>query len=185
MIKKGMTLDQVKAAGRPRTTTPRYGATTGSWTTDMFVEAVYDSLGGGKKPAAAAPRAPGREVMRNRSVRVQLDLIAVVVILAVALISRSKAGSGGAPPTARAAAPIDLTGTWVSVVTEDWRWRMRTPPKGDYASLPLNDAATQSRRYLGSGAGHGRRRAVPRLRRRPRSCACRAACASRGTATPR
>ena len=30
---------------------------------------------------------------------------------------------------------------WVSVVTEDWRWRMRTPPKGDYASLPLTAAA--------------------------------------------
>jgi hypothetical protein len=44
-----------------------------------------------------------------------------------------------APPrTARTAAPIDLTGYWVSVVTEDWRWRMMTPPKGDYASVPLN-----------------------------------------------
>jgi hypothetical protein len=51
---------------------------------------------------------------------------------------------GGAPPTARAAAPIDVTGTWVSVVTEDWRWRMRTPPKGDYASVPLTDAATKA-----------------------------------------
>ena len=51
---------------------------------------------------------------------------------------------GGAPPTARAAAPIDLTGTWVSVVTEDWRWRMRTPPKGDYASVPLNEAGTKA-----------------------------------------
>lgn len=40
--------------------------------------------------------------------------------------------------TPRAAAPIDLTGYWVSVVTEDWRWRMLTPPKGDYASMPLN-----------------------------------------------
>ncbi len=38
----------------------------------------------------------------------------------------------------QAAAPIDLTGYWVSVVTEDWRWRMLTPPKGDYASVPLN-----------------------------------------------
>jgi hypothetical protein len=37
-----------------------------------------------------------------------------------------------------------LTGTWVSVVTEDWRWRMQTPPKGDYASLPLNDAARKA-----------------------------------------
>ena len=44
----------------------------------------------------------------------------------------------GPPPTAQAQAPIDLTGYWVSVVTEDWRWRMLTPQKGDYASVPLN-----------------------------------------------
>ena len=44
----------------------------------------------------------------------------------------------GPPPTAQAQAPIDPTGYWVSVVTEDWRWRMLTPPKGDYASVPLN-----------------------------------------------
>jgi hypothetical protein len=42
------------------------------------------------------------------------------------------------PPTPRAAAPIDLTGYWVSVITEDWRWRMVTPPKGDYVSIPIN-----------------------------------------------
>jgi hypothetical protein len=41
--------------------------------------------------------------------------------------------------TPRAAAPIDLTGTWVSLVTEEWRWRMTTPPRGDYISLPLSD----------------------------------------------
>jgi hypothetical protein len=52
-------------------------------------------------------------------------------------------GRGGAPPTARAAAPVDLTGTWTSIVTEDWRWRMRVPPKGDYASIPLNDAGVK------------------------------------------
>jgi hypothetical protein len=45
---------------------------------------------------------------------------------------------GGPPATAQSAAPVDLTGQWVSVVTEDWRWRMVTPPKGDYASVPLN-----------------------------------------------
>jgi len=44
MIKKGMTLDQVKAARPTRDYDPRYGATTGIWTTDMFVEAVYKSL---------------------------------------------------------------------------------------------------------------------------------------------
>ena len=37
-----------------------------------------------------------------------------------------------------AAAPVDLTGYWVSVVTEDWRWRMVTPIRGDFASIPLN-----------------------------------------------
>jgi hypothetical protein len=41
---------------------------------------------------------------------------------------------------ARAAAPVDLTGYWVSIVTEDWRYRMMTPAKGDYASVPLNPA---------------------------------------------
>ena len=44
MIKKGMTLDQVKAARPTRDYDPRYGATSGIWTTDMFVEAVYKSL---------------------------------------------------------------------------------------------------------------------------------------------
>lgn len=45
-----------------------------------------------------------------------------------------------APPTPRAAAPIDLTGQWVSLVTDDWRWRMVVPPKGDVLYLPVNDA---------------------------------------------
>jgi hypothetical protein len=44
----------------------------------------------------------------------------------------------GPPPTPRAAAPIDLTGYWVSLVTDDWRWRMVTPPKGDVLYLPVN-----------------------------------------------
>ena len=43
--------------------------------------------------------------------------------------------------SAKAAAPIDLTGYWVSVVTEDWRWRMVTPAKGDYASIPITPGA--------------------------------------------
>jgi hypothetical protein len=47
----------------------------------------------------------------------------------------------GAGLTAKAAAPIDLTGYWVSLVTEDWRYRMLTAPKGDYYSIPLTPAA--------------------------------------------
>ncbi len=45
---------------------------------------------------------------------------------------------GGSPAPPEAAAPIDLTGYWVSIVNEDWRWRMVTPPKGDYASVPMS-----------------------------------------------
>jgi hypothetical protein len=51
-----------------------------------------------------------------------------------------QAGAGAPPKSPRAAAPTDLTGYWVSVITEDWRWRMVTPPKGDTSSLPLNKA---------------------------------------------
>jgi hypothetical protein len=51
---------------------------------------------------------------------------------------RAGGGAPQAPLTAQAAPAIDLTGNWVSVVNEDWRWRMVTPPKGDFASLPLN-----------------------------------------------
>jgi len=43
-------------------------------------------------------------------------------------------------PSGKAGAVIDLTGNWVSVVNEDWRWRMMTPQKGDFASVPLNEA---------------------------------------------
>ncbi len=45
------------------------------------------------------------------------------------------------PPAPKAAAPVDLTGEWVSVVSEDWRWRMMTPARGDYASVPMTPAA--------------------------------------------
>jgi glyoxylase-like metal-dependent hydrolase (beta-lactamase superfamily II) len=44
MIKRGLTLEQVKAARPTRDYDPIYGRTTGSWTTDMFVEASYRSL---------------------------------------------------------------------------------------------------------------------------------------------
>jgi hypothetical protein len=44
-------------------------------------------------------------------------------------------GFGGPPRPAKQAAVIDLTGYWVSVVTEDWRFRMVTPPKGDIAGF--------------------------------------------------
>jgi hypothetical protein len=44
----------------------------------------------------------------------------------------------GTPVPGKAGAPIDITGYWVAFVTEDWRWRMVTPLKGDAASVPTN-----------------------------------------------
>ena len=46
----------------------------------------------------------------------------------------------GQPPTPKQSAPIDLTGTWVSLVTEDWLYRMVTPAKGDVSSVPVSAA---------------------------------------------
>jgi len=43
-----------------------------------------------------------------------------------------------ATKTAREQAPIDLTGYWTAVITQDWRWRMVTPKKGDFPGIPLN-----------------------------------------------
>jgi len=68
--------------------------------------------------------------------------LGAVLVAAVALVPAALAQQGPAPDaelaTARSEAPVDLTGYWVSVITEDWAWRMQTPPKGDYASVPLN-----------------------------------------------
>src|SRR6185369_7583589 len=51
---------------------------------------------------------------------------------------RGRGAGGGAPASPQQAAPVDLTGYWVSVVSEDWRYRMLTPPKGDVGGIPLN-----------------------------------------------
>ena len=47
-------------------------------------------------------------------------------------------GKGKGPLVAKTAAPFDPTGTWVSIVTEDWKFRMVTPPKGSYGGVPMN-----------------------------------------------
>jgi hypothetical protein len=63
--------------------------------------------------------------------------------LSAAVWAQAPAGRGGPSPPPRAGAPIDLTGYWVSVVSEDWRFRMFTPPRGDFAGVPLNAAGTK------------------------------------------
>jgi hypothetical protein len=71
-------------------------------------------------------------------------IAALLVTSSLALPARMRAqnrGAGGAPPTPKASAPIDLTGYWVAVVNEDWRYRMVTPAKGDYKGVPITREA--------------------------------------------
>jgi hypothetical protein len=70
-------------------------------------------------------------------------VIAIVMLATAPLVAQRGRGAAPAVPP-RAAAPVDLTGYWVSIVTEDWRWRMVTPAKGDYDSVPLNAAARRA-----------------------------------------
>jgi hypothetical protein len=77
--------------------------------------------------------------------RTRIALVAAIALVAgvAAAAQQPPAAPAGQPPAAprtpKTIAPIDLTGWWVPVITEDWRWRMLTPPKGDYASVPIND----------------------------------------------
>src|SRR5437762_13363287 len=50
MVKKGMSLEQVKQANPTAGYRKRYGSDTGPWTTDMFVEAIYNGVKGATKP---------------------------------------------------------------------------------------------------------------------------------------
>ncbi len=76
----------------------------------------------------------------------RLTLAVGATLVAVALASAREypgappaaAAAQAQPATPRALAPIDFTGYWVSMLTEDWRWRVVTPPKGDVLYLPVN-----------------------------------------------
>jgi len=77
-------------------------------------------------------------ISHRRATLVSVGL-SLLILMSVALQGQGRAGRPRAPNLSpRALAPLDLTGYWVSVVTEDWRYRMVMPLKGDYGSVPLN-----------------------------------------------
>ena len=90
----------------------------------MFVEAVYriSKRGAATMSARLSSSAP------RRSPRIGAQHVG----------QRAAARRRARTQTPRTAAPVDLTGYWVAVVTEDWRHRMATARKGDFESLPLN-----------------------------------------------
>ena len=66
------------------------------------------------------------------------------ILLDRPIVEAQRGGGAPQPPRApRAAAPIDLTGYWVSIVTQDWRFRMVTPRKGDYQGVQLTPEAAK------------------------------------------
>jgi hypothetical protein len=80
-----------------------------------------------------------RELNSPRALPLPVLFVAVVSLVASVHGQAQRGGRGGAASSARQSAPIDLTGYWVSVISEDWEFRMVTPNKGVYDTLTLNN----------------------------------------------
>jgi hypothetical protein len=83
---------------------------------------------------------------KSMSYRVSSGLFVVgfALLAQTGLFAQGRGGRGGAAPpaqNAKAGAPFDLTGYWVSIITEDWRYRMVTPTLGDYQGVPMTPEA--------------------------------------------
>jgi hypothetical protein len=68
-------------------------------------------------------------------------LVLSLSVIGLPLPLRAQAPAAAPRAAARDSAPIDLTGYWVSYVTENWRFRMVTPAKGEYRRIPVSPAA--------------------------------------------
>jgi hypothetical protein len=90
-------------------------------------------------------------------------ILAVVLCLSLPLVTQAQGGRGQSrvPPTAQVSAPLDLTGYWSAVLTEDWHVRMFTAPKGDFGSGPPGAVAQVSVGRLGAGPNPARDGNIP------------------------
>ena len=78
----------------------------------------------------------------QKRLRAAFGLLMLMVCLSPVLYGQR--GGGGLPPaSAEDAAVIDLTGYWISAVTEDWKFRMVTPSPGEYGGVPLTGEGRQ------------------------------------------
>jgi len=87
---------------------------------------------------------PGKKQEPAMSCRNRIAFVLLMSAMATTALAQRGPAVPAAPATARESAPIDITGYWVSVVSEDWRHRMATPRKGDYESVPLNQAGRRA-----------------------------------------
>ena len=93
----------------------------------------------------------GKHVMQNSKCKMQTARVALAAswLLLAGIVTPAESGQRGAgapapPASGRAAAPVDLTGYWVSIVTEDWIERMSpdSPPSGTGGRDAADRAAT-------------------------------------------
>ena len=80
--------------------------------------------------------------MNIRRVTMAALWLTIVAVPSLHAQQRGQRGGQRGAQTPRSSAAVDLTGYWVSVVSEDWEFRMLTPPKGEFGglgSIPIND----------------------------------------------
>jgi hypothetical protein len=84
-------------------------------------------------------------------IAVALVCLAGAVRLQADLSMQAQGRAAGPPPTAKAIAPIDLTGYWTAVITEDWHVRMLMPLKGDFGSGVAGTIENPGVGFIGAG----------------------------------
>src|SRR5881394_1656619 len=74
-----------------------------------------------------------------RTARLPALVVSLFLLVTISVPNHAqRGGRGGGGPAGRQGAAIDLTGYWVSVLSEDWEFRMVTPNKGIFDTLPIN-----------------------------------------------
>jgi hypothetical protein len=77
--------------------------------------------------------------MEARTFLKRVAVVCGLIVMSGGAYSQGRGAGRGSPPRSpKDAALYDITGYWASIVTEDWRFRMITPPKGDYTGISLN-----------------------------------------------
>lgn len=71
-------------------------------------------------------------------------VVAAIVVASMGTSLVAQRGQSAPPAGGRAQAPYDITGYWVALVTDDWRYRMLTPPKGNADYLPVTPEARKA-----------------------------------------
>ena len=90
---------------------------------------------------ASPVRRPRLPLRGGSKLQIMRTLLVGIVLASSIAVATAQRGGPPAPQTPRLAASIDVTGDWVPLITEDWRYRVVTPPAGDFTSIPMSPAA--------------------------------------------